>query len=83
MIFFINIPINLPVLKKPKLATHNLGLSEENYYTIKDLCKVLNLKPDTFRYRLRVGYYPEPIKVNGKRRFTEEESRKIIRFDSG
>jgi len=83
MIFFINISITLSVQKKPKLVTHNLGLSEKNYCTIKDLCKVLNLKPDIFRYRMRAGYYSEPARIGGKRRFTEEESRKIIRFDSG
>ena len=71
MIFFIKIPINLPVLKKPKLATNNLELSEKNYYTIKGLCKVLNLKPDTFRYRLRAGYYPEPAKAVRKGRGRE------------
>jgi len=73
--------INLSVLKKPKLATHNLGLSEKKYYTIKDLCKVLNLKPDIFRYRLRAGYYPEPIKVNGKRRFSEQNIREIVKIE--
>ena len=59
---FINISINLPDLKKPKPATRNLELSKKNYCTIKDLCKVL--KPDTFRYRLRAGYYPEPAKTD-------------------
>ena len=42
----------------------------------KNLLK--NLLPATFRYRLRAGKYPEPLKVGGKRRFTLEQTQTII-----
>jgi len=81
-LIFLKIPVNPPYLTKPKPATNDLGLLKKNYYTTKDLCKVLKLKPDTFRYRLRKGYSPEPARMGGKRRFTDKEIRKIIRFAS-
>jgi predicted site-specific integrase-resolvase len=52
----------------------------KNYYTTKDSCKVLNIKPDTFRYRLRKGYYLEPRKVGSKRRFSETNIREIVQI---
>ena len=50
----------------------------KEYCTTADLCKVLNIKPDTFRYRIRTGKYPEAKKVGGKRRFTEMEIQEIL-----
>jgi predicted site-specific integrase-resolvase len=41
---------------------------------------VLDIKPDTFRKRIRLGRYPEAIKVGGKRRFSEKDIRKIIQI---
>jgi hypothetical protein len=39
------------------------------------------MHPDTFRYRLRTGKYPEPAQRNGdKRRFTLDEVAKIVRI---
>ncbi|MCD6294622.1 MAG: MerR family transcriptional regulator [Deltaproteobacteria bacterium] len=46
-----------------------------------DVCKVLDLQPDTLRYRLRKGTYPEPKqKAGDKRRFTVEEIKEIIQI---
>lgn len=74
----LKIPVNPPYLKPPKSVLNDLNLPIKNYYTTQDLCKVLNIKPNTFRYRIRTGNYPEPKKVGGKRRFTEMEIQEIL-----
>jgi len=63
-------PVNPAYLKPPEPATNDLGLPVKDYYITADLCKVLRLLPDTFRYRIRTGKYPESRKIGGKRRFT-------------
>ncbi len=75
---FLDIPVDPPYLKIAEKPINNLGLPVKQYYTTGDICKVLAVKPDTFRARLRVAKYPEPIRVAGKRRFSEEEVRNII-----
>ena len=62
----------------PQIPLNDLGLPAKDYYTTADLCKVLNIKPDTLRHRLRNGRYPESLKVGGKRRFTEIEIQDIL-----
>jgi len=57
---FLKIPVNPPYLKSPEPVLNDLGLPIKEYYTTKDLCKVLNIKLDTFRYRIRAGNYTEP-----------------------
>ena len=80
---FLRIPVNPPYLKSYKPPINDLGLPEREYYTTADICKVLNLLPDTFRYRLRAGRYPEPkTKAGNKRRFTIDEVREIVRIES-
>lgn len=74
------IPVNPSYLKPPKTALNDLGLPVKDYYITSDLCKVLRLLPDTFRYRIRTGKYPEALKVGGKRRFTIEQVREIIKI---
>jgi hypothetical protein len=69
----LKIPVNPPYFKRPKTPLNDLGLPIKQYYTTRDICKVLNIYPDTFHYRLKVGYYPEPRKVGGKRRFSEQD----------
>jgi len=76
---FLNIPVNPPYLKTYKPPINDIGLPEKDYYTTADICKILNLLPDTFRYRLRTGKYPEPAKVGGKRRFTIDQVREIVK----
>ena len=80
---FLRIPVNPPYLRTYKPLINDLGLPEKEYYTTQDICKILNLLPDTFRYRLRTGKYPEPKKKAGdKRRFTIEEVKEIVRIES-
>lgn len=75
---YLNIPVIPPYLKPPEAPINDLGLPVKEYCTTQDLCKVLNIKPDTLRYRFRKGYYPEPKRVGGKRQFTEAELKDII-----
>ena len=74
----LKVPVNPPYLKPPEAPINDLGLPKKEYYTTGDLSKVLNIKPDTLRYRFRKGYYPEPKRVGGKRQFTEAELKDII-----
>ena len=77
----LQIPVNPPYLGPPKTALNEFNIPKRNYYTTQDVCKVLGIKPDTFRYRLRKKYYPEPIKVNEKRRFTVQNIREIVKIE--
>ena len=45
-----------------------------------DVCKVLNIKPDTFRQRIYRGYYPEFGKIGVKRIFTLEQIMELLRL---
>lgn len=70
-----------PYLKLPEAGLNELGLPDKEFYTTGDLCGLLNLHPDTFRYRLRKGIYPEPEKRAGdKRRFSYEEVLEMVRI---
>jgi hypothetical protein len=55
----LKIPVNPPYLKHPNPVLNELGLEQKNYYMTSDVCKVLNIKPDTFRQRIYRGHYPE------------------------
>lgn len=57
---------------------NHLGLPIREYYTTQDVCKVLVVKPDTFGERIYRGYYPEPIRVGGKHRFTMKQVTEIM-----
>ncbi|MFH1673719.1 MAG: helix-turn-helix domain-containing protein [Pseudomonadota bacterium] len=77
---YLRILVDPPYLKTPKPVINPLGLPVKPYYTTQDLCKVLNIVPDTLRYRFKAGYYPEPGKVGNKRRFAEKDIRDIIKI---
>jgi len=79
---FLKVKIYPPYpLQKPHHEFNEFGLPEKEFYTTGDICQLLGLHPDTFRYRLRTGIYPEPKKRAGdKRRFTKDEVNKIIRI---
>ncbi len=77
----LKIPVDPPYFKCPKSDLNDLGLPSKNYYTTQEVCKVLRVKPDTFRDRLCKGYYPDSgIKVSGGGRFTLAEIREIIKL---
>jgi hypothetical protein len=75
---YLKFPVNPPYLKTLKPVLNGLGLPIKEYYTTGDVCKVLKIKPDTFRHRLKKGYYHEPMKMGNKRKFTEMEIREIL-----
>ncbi len=71
-------------LQIPEPDLNELGLPEKELYTTSDVCKVLGLHQDTFRYGLRAGIYPEPKKRSGdKRRYTKEEVAKVLKITQG
>jgi len=62
---------------------NDLGLPDKELYTTGDICRILDMHLDTFRYRLRSGIYPEPKQRAGdKRRFTKDEIKKIVQITS-
>jgi hypothetical protein len=65
----------------PTQELNELGLPDKKLYTTGDICQILELHPDTFRYRLRSGIYPEAKhRAGDKRRFTYDEVAEIVRI---
>ena len=61
-------------------ALNEFGLPIKKSYETADVCKVLNIVPDTFRQRIHRGYYPEFSKINGKRQYTLQNIRALIQI---
>jgi len=72
------IPISPPYFKEPDPELNEFGLPVKDYYTTGDVCSILCLKPDSFRARIRSGYYPEPIRVGHARKFNLDEIKTIL-----
>lgn len=78
---YIRLKVDPPFLKPMNPELNDLGLPDKEFYTTGDLFRLLDLHPDTFRYRLRSGIYPEAKNRSGdKRRFTYEEVVEIMRI---
>ena len=76
---YLKLKVDPPYFKPLESELNDLGLPDKEFYTTKEVCGVLDLHPDTFRYRVRKGIYPEPKNRAGdKRRFTYEESRRLF-----
>jgi hypothetical protein len=75
----IKIPINPPYLRSPEHPVNDLGLPVKEHYRTQDACRILVISPDLFRYRIRTGKYPESTSVNGKRIFTDDYIRALIK----
>jgi len=67
-------------LKHPDPILNDLGLPVKPYYFTQDVCKIINILPDTFRQRIYRGYYPEYEKIGVKRIFTLEQIKELIRI---
>jgi hypothetical protein len=76
---FLRVPVSPPYLRLPEKPRNDLSLVKKNYFTTRDLCKVLKTKPDTLRYRFRAGYYPDKKWLNGKRVFSEIDIIQIVK----
>ena len=76
---YLKIPVDPPYQKPPETPLNEFGLHKRDYYLTCDVCKVLNIKPDTFRQRIYRGYYPEYQKVGVKRVYTLEQIKDMIR----
>ena len=79
----LRIPVNPPYLRHPDPLVNDLGLEQKDYYMTCDVCKVLKIKPDTFRQRIYRGYYPEFQKIGVKRIFTLEQIKVLIKITEG
>ena len=80
---FLRIPVIPPYLRHPDPLVNDLGLEQKDYYMTCDVCKVLRIKPDTFRQRIYRGYYPEFQKIGVKRIFTLEQIKELIKITEG
>ena len=76
----LKIPVNPPYLKTYKPPINELGLEQKDYYMTCDACKVLKIKPDTFRQRIYRGYYTEYEKIGMKRIYTPDQIKELIRI---
>ena len=72
-LFYLRIPVDPPYLEPPKEELNRLGLPIKDYYMVADVCKVLGILPDTFRYRLNQGDDHKPMKFENKRKFTNKD----------
>ena len=72
------ISVSPPFIRKKHIPLNEYGLPIKKYYTTGDICKVLTLDPDTFRARIRAGFYTEPLRLGDKRRFSKNELINII-----
>ena len=79
----LRIPVNPPYLGHPDSLVNDLGLKQKDYYMTRDVCKVLDIKPDTFRQRIYRGYYPEYQKIGVKRIFTLQQIKDLIKITEG
>jgi hypothetical protein len=77
---FLNIILPKPYLKEPKQPKNEFGLPEKPYYYTRDVCKILNILPDTFRQRIYRGYYPEYRKIGVKRVYTLDQIKELIKI---
>jgi hypothetical protein len=55
-----------------------LGIPEKPRYRTADVCTVLGIKPELFRYRLYTQKYPEFERDGKGRLFSIEDLRKLI-----
>jgi hypothetical protein len=76
---YLKIPVSPPYQKPPETPLNELGLHRKDYYMTSDVCKVLKIKPDTFRQRIYRGYYPDYQKIGVKRIFTLEQIKELIK----
>ena len=68
------------VFIEPSPILNKLGLPVKDIYRTADVCKVLNIKPDTFRARLRSGVYEDKYKIDGiGRMFTLQDIEELKR----
>jgi hypothetical protein len=75
----LEVTLQKPYLKITEPELNQFGLPNKEFYTTGDLCKFLDLRQDTFTYRLPAGIYSEANKHLGdNRRFTYDEVAKII-----
>lgn len=64
----------------PVLPLNDLGLPVQDRYRTGDVCKILKISPDLFRWRLEHGYYPtiEPGRDAKGRTFTLDQVRAML-----
>jgi len=77
---FLNITLPGPFHKEYMPAINEFGLPHKPYYFTQDVCRVLGIKPDTFRGRIYRGYYPEYGKIGVKRIYTLEQIKELTRI---
>jgi hypothetical protein len=68
------------VFIESKPVLNKLGLLVKEIYRTVDVCKVLKITPDTFRARLRSGFYENKYKRDGiGRMFTLQDIEELKR----
>ncbi len=66
----VSIKVSFPdPYSKPVSTTINeYGIPKKSWYSTSDVCSILKLHPDTFRYRVRQGHYKDHYARKGDKR---------------
>jgi len=81
LLISLQLRIDPPYLKCPKPPTDEEMIRARGYYRSGDVARSLGITPKTLRDRIKAGVYPDAKDNKGKRRFSEEEVRRIIRTE--
>jgi len=69
----------MPYRKEPLLVLNNLGMPARSRYRTSDVCALLGISPDLFRWRILHGRYPEVERDGWGRVFTLADIERIIK----
>jgi hypothetical protein len=69
-----------PYLRTPPISLNLLGIPEKPHYRTADVCALLGIKPELFRYRLYTGKYPEFKRDGIGRLFNLEDLQLLMKF---
>ena len=69
-----------PYWRTPPTPLNSLGIPDKPYYRTTDVCALLGIKPELFRYRLYTGQYPEFPRDGKGRRFSFEDLQILMRL---
>jgi hypothetical protein len=74
----IEITLEKPYRKDPPPKLNRLGIPEKNRYRTADVCTVLKISPDLFRWRILRGKYPEAKRDATGRLFTLADIERLV-----
>jgi hypothetical protein len=74
------ITLEKPYRREPPIKLNKFGIPENTRYRTADICAILGISPDLFRWRVLSGKYPEVKKDGRGRLFTLEDIDMLIQI---